>query len=74
MATLKIYERPDTILTYDGECTIDLTAHKAGMNVVVNSKDNLCIASLELTDTKRLASEARRLAQQHGDLRDKLAP
>lgn len=74
MATLKIYEGQDSILTYEGECTINLTAHASGMNVVVNSKDKLCIASLELTDIKRLAFDAMALIQRHGELRDKLSP
>jgi hypothetical protein len=74
MATLKIYEGPDSILTYEGHCTINLTPLPAGMNVVVNSKDKLCIAMLDLTDIKRLAFDAFGLIQRHGELRDKISP
>jgi len=74
MATLKIYEGQNSILTYDGECSINLTALKAGMNVVVNSQDKLCIASLGLADIKRLAFDAMALIQQHEELRDKILP
>jgi len=74
MATLKIYEGTDSILTYEGECTINLTALKAGMNIVINSKDKLVLAGLELIDIKRLAWDTMGLIQAHGELRDKLAP
>jgi hypothetical protein len=72
MATLKIYEGTDSILTYEAECTINLTAHTTGMNVVVNTKDKLCLAKLELIDIKRLAYDAMALIQRHGELRHKL--
>jgi hypothetical protein len=74
MATLKIYEGTDSILTYEGECTINLTPHTTGMNVVVNTREKLIIAKLELADIKRLAFESMDLIQRHGELRDKLIP
>jgi hypothetical protein len=74
MPTLKIYEGGDSVLTYDGQATINLTPLKAGLTIVINSKDKLVLTTLDLTDIKRLAWEAMRLTQQHGELRDKLAP
>jgi hypothetical protein len=74
MATLKIYEGPDAILTFEGDCTINLTPLSTGMNVVVNSRDKLCIATLDLTDIKRLAFDAFGLIKAHGALRDSLTP
>jgi hypothetical protein len=74
MATLKIYEGRDSILTYQGECTTNLTAHKTGMNFVVNTQEKLILVMLELIDIKRLAFESIDLIQQHGELRDKLVP
>jgi hypothetical protein len=74
MATLKIYEGKESILTYQGECTINIVAHSTGMNVVVNSQDWLLLTKLELPDIKKLALEAMTLIQQHKEMRDKLLP
>jgi hypothetical protein len=72
MATLRIYEGHDAILTHEGEASVNLTPHASGMNVVVNTQGKLLVAELKLHDIRQLAIDAIHLIQKHEQLRDKL--
>jgi hypothetical protein len=72
MATLKLYEGKDSILTFEGTATLNLTPTTDGMNLVINSQEKLVLVRLTLADIKRLALDGMALVHRHGELRDKL--